>query len=243
MLQEQTMTKLHAMKLGGMADAYEEQRTQSSVAELSFEDRFAMLVERQWIWKENRALATRLKYAKLKQNASIEDLDFRTSRGLKRAVIDQLAPCDWISYHLNCLISGPTGTGKTFIACALAHKACREGYRSVYFYAPRLFRELTMAGADGSLSRLLKKISKAQLLVIDDWGLAKGTEQHYREVLEILDDRHGSGSTLITSQFPVSVWHEGIPDPTIADAFLDRLIHNSYRIELTGESMRKRDQC
>jgi len=242
MLNQQTLTKLYAMKLNGLADAYEEQRVQSSIADLSFEDRFAMLVERQWTWKENRALATRLAYAKLKRHACIEDLDFRASRGLKRAVIDQLATCDWVQYHQNCIITGPTGTGKTFIACALAHKACREGYRSVYLYTPKLFRELTMAHADGSLSRLLKKIAKAHLLVIDDWGLAKGTEQQYRDVLEIIDDRHGSASALITSQFPVSAWHEAIPDPTVADALLDRLVHNTYRIELSGESMRKQKQ-
>jgi len=242
MLNEQTMSKLYTMKLNGMADAYEEQRTQSGMGDLSFEERFGMLVERQWIWKENRALATRLAYAKLKHHACIEDIDFRAPRGLKRAEINQLASCDWIRYHQNCIVTGPTGTGKTFIACALAHKACREGFRSVYLYTPKLFRELSMAHADGSLTRLLKKIAGARLLVIDDWGLAKGTEQQYRDVLEIIDDRHGSASTIITSQFPVSAWHEAIPDPTVADAFLDRLVHTAFRIELSGESMRKRKQ-
>ncbi len=239
-MDEQTMNKLYSMRLNGMAEAYEEQARQSSMGELSFEERLAMLVERQWIWKENRALSTRLAYAKLKQNACVEDLDFREPRGLKRKVIDQLATCDWVNYHQNCIVTGPTGCGKTFVACALAHKACREGYRALYFYAPKLFRELRTAQADGSLARLLKKIAKAHLLVVDDWGLAKIDERQFRDFLEVLDDRHGSGSTLITSQFPATVWHEAIPDPTVADAILDRLIHNGHRIELKGESMRRK---
>lgn len=240
MLNEPTMTKLYEMKLHGMAEAYEEQRASSSIAELSFDERFAMLVERQWIWKENRALATRLHYAGLKQQAAVEDLDFRDSRGLKRGQIDQLNTGEWIERHQNVIVTGSTGCGKTFVACALAHKVCREGYRALYFYAPKLFRALAQAQADGSLPKLLKKIAKAHLLVVDDWGLAKIDERQYREFLEILDDRHGCGSTLITSQFPVGAWHEAIPDPTVADAILDRLIHNSHRIELKGESMRKR---
>jgi DNA replication protein DnaC len=239
MLNEPTMSKLYEMKLNGMAEAYEEQRCQANVEDLSFQERFAMLVERQWIWKENRALATRLAYARLKQPACIEDLDFRTSRGLKRAQIDQLATCDWVRYHQNVIVTGPTGCGKTFVACALAQKACREGHRALYFYAPKLFRALSVAQADGSLPRLLKKIAATHLLLVDDWGMAKLNELQHREFLEILDDRHLSASTLITSQFPLSAWHETIPDPTVADAILDRLVHNAHRIELRGESMRK----
>jgi DNA replication protein DnaC len=240
MLIEPTKTKLYAMKLNGMAEAYDEQRTQSSMTDLGFEERFGMLVDRQWLWKENRSLVTRLSYARLKQSACIEDLDFVEARGLKRALIDQLNTCEWVQHHQNIIITGPTGCGKTFVACALVHKACREGHRALYFYAPKLFRALSAAHADGSLTNLLKKVAKAQVLILDDWGLAKIDERQYREFLEILDDRHGQGSTVITSQFPVTAWHEAMPDPTVADAILDRLIHNAHRIELKGESMRKR---
>jgi len=239
MLHEPTMHKLFAMKLNGMAEAYEEQLQQSQMGELSFEDRFSLLVERQWIWKENRALSTRLKYAGLKLDATIEDIDYRHPRGLKRSTIEHLATCEWVKYHQNCIITGPTGAGKTFIGCALAHHACREGYRALYFYLPKLFRELAMAHVDGRITKLLKKIAKAAVLVIDDWGLATLKHHQYRDFLEILDDRQGLGSTLITSQFPVSSWYDLIGDPTVADAILDRLIHNAHKIELKGESMRK----
>jgi len=240
MLHEPTMHKLYAMKLNGMAGAYEEQLQQSQMGELSFEDRFTLLVERQWIWKENRALTRRLKYAGLKLDACIEDIDYRHPRGLKRSTIEQLAACEWVKYHRNCIITGPTGAGKTFIGCALAHQACREGHRALYFYVPKLFRELTMAHVDGRITKLLKKIEKATVLVIDDWGLATLKHHQYRDFLEILDDRHGSGSTLITSQFPTSSWHDLIGEPTVADAILDRLVHNAHKIELKGESMRKK---
>ena len=239
MLHEPTKTKLYAMKLNGMAEAYDEQRAQPRSAELSFDERFGLLVERQWLWKENRALTTRLAQARLKQPACIEDLDFTAARGLKRALVEQLTSCDWVQHHQNVIITGPTGCGKTFVACALAHKACREAYRVLYFYGPKLFRSLSSAHADGSLTALLKKIAKAQVLVVDDWGLAKIDEQQCREFLEILDDRHGHGATLITSQFPVAQWHEVIADPTVADAILDRLVHHAYRLEFTGKSMRE----
>jgi len=234
------MHKLYAMKLNGMAGAYEEQLQQSQMGELSFEDRFTLLVERQWIWKENWALTRRLKYAGLKLDACIEDIDYRHPRGLKRSTIEQLAACEWVKYHRNCIITGPTGAGKTFIGCALAHQACREGYRAQYFYTPKLFRQMAIAHVDGRITNLLKKISRVDVLVIDDWGLATLERHQYRDFLEILDDRHGSGSTLITSQFPTSAWHDIIGDPTVADAILDRLVHNAHKIELKGESMRKK---
>jgi DNA replication protein DnaC len=239
MLPQQSLEKLHALRLQGMAQALEEQRHQADCAHLEFEERLALLIDRQWLWKENRSLSTRLKYAQLKLQASLEDLDYRHPRGLKRAQIDQLRTSNWVGLHRSCLITGPTGVGKTYLACALGQQACREGFRVLYYYAPKLFRALQAAQADGSLLSLLKKVSRAALLIIDDLGIASVPAMAYRDLLEVLDDRQGQGATLMTSQFPVKQWHQIIADATVADAILDRLVHNAYRIELKGESMRK----
>ena len=239
MLLEPTINKMQALKLNGMVEALEEQRRTTDKGSWSFEDRLAMLVERQWLWKENRTMKTRLKFAKLRQTACVEDINYRHHRGLQRSVIDHLAASDWVQCGQNCIITGPTGLGKSYLACALAQKACRDGYRTMYFYAPKLFRALLAGQADGSLPALLKKIARTRLLVIDDWGLEKASPTQYRDFLEILDDRHGLASTLITSQFPPDRWHELIGDATVADAILDRLIHGAHRIDLDGESMRK----
>ena len=239
MLNEPTLSKLLALKLNGMVEALEEQRKSTQTASLSFEERLALLVERQWLWKENRALTTRLQFAKLRQPACVEDIDYRQHRGLQRSIIEHLAGSDWLKYGQNCIITGPTGVGKTYLACALAQKACRDGYRALYFYSPKLFRELSASQIDGSLPSLLKKLAKTSLLVIDDLGLEKASAAQYRDLLEVLDDRHSTASTLITSQLPPTRWHELIGDATVADAILDRLIHGAHRIELKGESMRK----
>ena len=239
MLNEPTVTKLLAMKLNGVVEALEEQRKSVQTASLSFEERLALLVERQWLWKENRAMVVRLKFARLRQPACVEDIDYRHPRGLQRSVIEHLASSDWLKYGQNCIITGSTGVGKTYLACAIAHKACRDGYRALYFYSPKLFRELSASQIDGSLPNLLKKLAKTSLLVIDDLGLEKASAAQYRDLLEILDDRHSTASTLITSQLPPTRWHELIGDATVADAILDRLIHGAHRIELKGESMRK----
>lgn len=238
MLDEHTRTRLYAMKLNGMAEAYEEQRAHPRSPELSFNERFGLLVDRQWTWRENRALTTRLKEAKLKINACLEDINYSADRGLKRPQIEHLQDSEWIRYHQNVLLTGPAGTGKTFIGCALGQKACRDGYRTRYFVAGKLFRQLAAAHADGSYTRLTAQLQKANLLIIDDWGMEKLKEAQYRDLLEILDDRHGLGATLVTSQFPVDLWHDTIGNPTVADAILDRLIHKAHRIELKGPSMR-----
>jgi len=239
MLNEPTVTKLLAMKLNGVVEALEEQRKSVQTASLSFEERLALLVERQWLWKENRAMVVRLKFARLRQPACVEDIDYRHPRGLQRSVIEHLAGSDWLKYGQNCIITGSTGVGKTYLACAIAHKACQDGYRALYFYSPKLFRELSASQIDGSLPNLLKKLAKTSLLVIDDLGLEKASAAQYRDLLEVLDDRHSTASTLITSQLPPTRWHELIGDATVADAILDRLIHGAHRIELKGESMRK----
>jgi len=239
MLPNQTLEKLNAMRLEGMAQALEEQRRQPDITELDFEERFGLLVERQWLWKENRSLAARLKNAQLKiANASLEDINYRHPRGLKRAQIEQLRASAWVQEHRNCIITGPTGIGKSYLACALGHQACRDGLRAQYFYAPKLFRSLDAAHADGSLGNVLKALARLDLFIIDDLGLAVAKPKQYRDLLEVIDDRIGRGATLLTSQYPVAQWHDLIGDATVADALLDRLVHNAYRLELGGKSMR-----
>ena len=239
MLQTQNLEKLYALRLEGMAQALEEQRRQNDITDLDFEERLGLLIERQWIWKENRGLAARIKYAQFKIQCTLEDIDYRLPRGLKRAQIEQLRVSQWVEDNRNCLITGATGTGKTFLACALGHHGCRQGHRTLYYYAPKFFRALQIAHADGSLLKLLKKLARVSLLIIDDLGIASVTAKQYRDLLEVLDDRHGQSATLITSQLPVEEWHQIVGDATVADAIMDRLAHNAYRIGLEGESVRK----
>ena len=240
MIYSQTLEKLRALRLEGMAQALEEQRQQANVLKLDFEERLALLVERQWTWKENRAMAARLKRAQFKfPNACLEDIDYAPHRGLKRAQVEQLRAGEWIQNNRNCLIIGPTGIGKSYLSCAFGVQGCRDGFRAAYYTAPKLFRALQEAHADGSLSKLLKSLLKARVLVVDDLGVAAVGPKQYRDFLEIIDDRCGNGSTVITSQFPIEQWHDVIADATVADAILDRLVHNAYQLNLKGESIRK----
>jgi DNA replication protein DnaC len=239
MLTHPLYEKLAHLRLSGMLLGLKEQMNCSEVDRLSFEERLGLLVDRQITERENHQLAARLKKARLRQNACVEDVDLRHRRGLDQAQFLQLAQCAWIKEHHNVLIIGPTGVGKTYLACALAHKACREGYAALYFRLPRLLQELALARGDGRYVGLLKTIARADLLVLDDWGLKGFSTEQQHDLLEILEDRHGLRSTLITSQLPTDHWHELITNATVADAICDRLVHNGYRITLKGESMRK----
>ncbi|MBU0483928.1 MAG: IS21-like element helper ATPase IstB [Proteobacteria bacterium] len=239
MLKHPTLDKLQALRLPGMLKALTEQQQMPDINNLGFEERLGLLVDREMTERENRRLATRLKKASLRQSASLEDLDFKSSRGLDRALILSLVACTWIARGINVLICGPTGVGKSYLACALAHKACLQGYSALYLHLPRLFEELRLAKADGRYGKLMLAYAKTDLLVLDDWGLAPMADQQRRDLLELLEDRYGKRSTIVTSQLPVSAWHEAIGDPTFADAILDRLIHNAHKIELKGDSMRK----
>lgn len=235
-----TLEKLRELRLDGMVRGFEEQLSSAECNALTFEERIGLLVDRELTERNNRRLRTRLQRAKLRQQACMEDIDYHQTRGLDKSLMKSLAVCQWIRDHLNVLIAGSTGVGKSFIACALGHRACFEGFKVFYARAPRLFGELEVARGDGRYVKLMNTIAKSHLLIIDDWGLSILTDKEQRELLEILEDRNGIHSTIIASQIPVENWHEVIGNPTLADAIMDRLIHSAYKINLKGESMRKK---
>ena len=238
MLTHPTSERLIALGLTGMAKALDEQRNQRTVDGLSFEERLGLLVDREAVERETTRLVTRLKSANLRQNATIEDLDTKAARGLDKALFAKLASGEWIARRQDLLITGKTGTGKSWLACALGHKTCRDDRSTLYWRVPRLMDALALARGDGRYPRLLKSLARVELLILDDWGLAPLTSVQGRDLLEVIDDRHGRSSTIVTSQIPVNHWHELIADPTIADAILDRLVHTAHRLELDGETLR-----
>lgn len=242
MLNHPTLDKLHALKFIGMATALAEQIESAEIEALSFEERLGLLVDRESTYRDDRRMTSRLRRARLRHNACLEDIDYRHRRGLDRGLITSMATCQWIKEHLNVLITGPTGVGKTWIGCALAHQACREGYSALYQRLPRLLQDIALARGDGRYPKLLASLAKVDLLVIDDWGLAPMNSDQHRDLLEILEDRYGARSTLVTSQLPLAKWHDSIGDPTFADAILDRLVHNAYKVNLKGDSMRKKKE-
>lgn len=240
MLNHPTHERLLALGLPGMARAFQDQRASPDLTALSFEERVGIMVDREAAERDTKRLTARLKFAALRQDACVEDIDLRTPRGLDRALLARLVAGDWIDRHQNLVISGPTGIGKSWLGCALGHKACRDGRSVIYHRVPRLFEALALARGDGRHARMLKAIARIDLLILDDWGLSVLNHNQRLELLEILEDRSGRGSTLVTSQVPVEQWHEVIGDnPTLGDAILDRLIHNAHRLAMTGESMRK----
>jgi DNA replication protein DnaC len=241
MLTHPTIDKLETLRLTGMIGALRDQWKTPDINQLSFEERLGLLTDREVDLRETRCMQSRLKKAKLRQSASPEDIDFRHPRGLDKSLVMKLVDCQWIKKHQNLIITGPTGIGKSYLACAFAQKACREGYSTSYARMSRLFEDLGLAKGDGRYSKMLVGFAKTDLLVLDDYGLAKLSQEQRHDLLEILEDRHGVRSTLVTSQLPLKNWHEQIGDPTLADAIMDRLVHNAHKIQLEGDSMRKKN--
>ena len=239
MLIHPTIDKLNALRLHGMARSLTQQLQQIDINELTTEERLGLMIESELILRSDRQLQARLKKAKLMQLAALEDIDYQAKRDLDKGLMAELATCQWVKSHRNILITGATGTGKTYLACALAHKACLEGYSSHYQRITRLLPELLLSKAQGNYSKHMGQLAKFDVLILDDWGLIPLTQEQRQDLLELVDDRHNRSSTVITSQLPVKLWHEMINDDTLADAILDRLVHNGYRLELKGESMRK----
>lgn len=239
MLIQHTIERLHELRLRGMAAALEEQLTSDAARELDFEDRLTLLIEREVTWRADRRLQRLLQEARLRLSASVEDIDFRAPRGLDRGVLVRLASAEWVRAHQVVLVIGPTGVGKTYLACALGQAACRHGLSVRYFRMSRLLQDLALARADGSYAKLLQKLAKTDLLVLDDWGLAPLADAERRDLLEVLEDRYGRRATLVTSQLPLEHWHDYIASPTLADAILDRLVHGAHKLILKGGSMRK----
>ncbi len=240
MLTQPTIEKLNAMRLYAMAHAFQEQLANPTMAQLSFEERFGLIVDYQMTTLENTRMQSRLKAAKLRLSACIEDLEFRPDRGLDRSQIISLTGNQWVRSRQNILITGPTGAGKSYLACALAQKACRDGHITLYHRLPRLFQELAVAKHDGRYPKLMASLAKCEVLILDDLLIAPISRDDQRELLEIIEDRYGRKSTIVTSQLPVKSWHDAMEDPTMADAILDRLVHNAHKLEPEGDSMRKR---
>ena len=239
MLAHQTAEKLKKMRLPGMAEAFLNQLSQPSNTTMSFEEKLGLLVDYEWTHRQNRKLERMLKKASFKISACMEDIDYQHPRELDRKVMENLSTCQWILSAQNVIITGPTGTGKTYLSCALGNQGCRQGFSTRYFQVSKLLSKINMAKGDGTLPKLLNELAKTDLLVIDDFGLAPISAPESRDILEIIDDRYQRGSTIVSAQLPVEHWHETIADPTVADAILDRLIHNAHKLILKGDTMRK----
>ncbi len=242
MLIQPTLDKLREMRLYGMLTALEEQAENTEYNQLSFDERLGFLVDREWTYRQEKRLATRIRQARFRERALMESLDLSEKRGLDRRQVLYLAQPEWINNHLNVIIVGPTGTGKTYLACALGDAACRNGFNTRYFQTLRLLRELKAAHIDGSYEKMLSKLARTRLLILDDWLLDSLDLTQTRDLLELIDDRFNRGSTIFATQLPVSEWHSRFADPTLADAMMDRIVHNAYRLTMKGESQRKKQK-